>query len=221
MLDTVIFDMDGLLVDSEPLWAVSMREVFATVGVDLSEEMALKTTGLRTKEVVGYWHQQLGWTSPKTNEQVCEEIIDDVTARIIAEGRAMEGLHHILEFFRRKDFRIGLASSSPLRLITAVLGHLGIRQQFQAIYSAEHEVQGKPHPAVYLACARELNSNPLHCLAFEDSVNGMVAAKAARMKVVAVPEPHNRTNRRFALADLQLESLGQFSEAHFQELNRW
>src|SRR5687768_3114135 len=105
MLDTVLFDMDGLLVDSEPLWALSMQEVFATVGVEISPEMALQTTGLRTKEVVGYWHQQFGWTAGKTNEQVCEEIIDNVTDKIIAQGGAMEGLHHILEFFRQKEFK--------------------------------------------------------------------------------------------------------------------
>lgn len=211
MINTVIFDMDGLLVDSEPLWGIAMREVFATVGVTLSPELTHLTTGLRTKEVVSYWHDYFKWEG-KSAEQVTNEIIDSVTRKIIAEGKAMEGLMYILQFFKEKGFKTGLASSSPLRLIEAVLAHLGIEDYFQAVYSAEFEDYGKPHPAVYLACAKALNSNPLDCIAFEDSVTGMTAAKAARMTTVVVPEPHNRHDPRYALANMQLDSLLQFND---------
>lgn len=203
--------MDGLLVDSEPLWGVAMREVFATVGVSLSPELTHKTTGLRTREVVSYWHSYFKWEG-KSAEQVTNEIIDSVTAKIIAEGKAMEGLLYILEFFKAKGFKTGLASSSPLRLIEAVLAHLDIREYFQAVYSAEFEDYGKPHPAVYLACARALHADPLDCIAFEDSVTGMTAAKAARMTTVVVPEPHNRHDPRYALANMQLDSLLDFND---------
>ncbi|MBC9930487.1 hexitol phosphatase HxpB [Chitinophaga qingshengii] len=211
MINTVIFDMDGLLVDSEPLWGIAMREVFATVGVTLSPELTHKTTGLRTREVVSYWHSYFKWEG-KSSDQVTNEIIDSVTAKIIAEGKAMEGLQYILDFFKERDFKIGLASSSPLRLIEAVLAHLNIREHFQAVYSAEFEDYGKPHPAVYLACAKALNSDPLDCIAFEDSVTGMTAAKAARMTTVVVPEPHNRHDPRYALANMQLSSLLDFND---------
>lgn len=220
MLNTVIFDMDGLLVNSEPLWALAMKEVFATVGVDISPELARKTTGLRTSEVVSFWHDHFKWEA-KSAEQVSEEIVDSVTSKIISEGGAMDGLHYILDFFKDKNFKIGLASSSPLKLITSVLEHLKIKDRFEAIASAEFEPFGKPHPAVYLACAQQLKSVPLHCLAFEDSINGMVAAKAARMRVVAVPEEHNASDQRFALADLQLPSLSTFNERHFKMLNEF
>lgn len=218
MLNTVIFDMDGLLVNSEPLWALAMKEVFATVGVEISAELARKTTGLRTIEVVSFWQNYFKWDS-KSTEQVSEEIVDLVTYKIINEGHAMDGLHFILDFFKGKDFKIGLASSSPLSLITSVLQHLQIKDCFNAITSAEFEPYGKPHPAVYLACAQELNSQPLQCVAFEDSINGMVAAKAARMKVVAVPEAHNKSDKRFELADLRLSTLADFNEEHFTLLN--
>nr|WP_295867693.1 hexitol phosphatase HxpB [uncultured Chitinophaga sp.] len=211
MINTVIFDMDGLLVDSEPLWGIAMREVFATVGVTLSPELTHKTTGLRTREVVSYWHSYFKWEG-KSAEQVTNEIIDSVTAKIIAEGKAMEGLHYILEFFKAKGFKTGLASSSPLRLIEAVLAHLDIREYFQAVYSAEFEDYGKPHPAVYLACAKALHADPLDCIAFEDSVTGMTAAKAARMTTVVVPELHNRHDPRYALANMQLDSLLDFND---------
>lgn len=217
MTNSVIFDMDGLLIDSEPLWGIAMREVFATVGVELTSELSSQTTGLRTVEVVDYWHDYFKWNG-KSREQVASEIIDAVTAKILAQGKAMDGLHYILEYFRGKDFKIGLASSSPMRLIKSALDHLDITPYFHAVYSAEFESHGKPHPAVYLACAKALNSDPLHCIAFEDSVTGMIAAKAARMKVVVVPEAHKRTDKRYALADLKLDSLKEFGDEQLNQL---
>jgi sugar-phosphatase len=217
MINTVIFDMDGLLIDSEPLWGQAMREVFATVGVELSMEQASHTTGLRTAEVVEYWHNFFKWEG-KASEQVTAEIIDSVTAKIVAEGEMMEGLEYILDYFEQKQFKIGLASSSPMRLILAAVNHFGIKDRFQVISSAEFESHGKPHPAVYLSCAKELGSRPLQCIAFEDSVTGMTAAKAARMKVVVVPEPHNRSNKRYALADVQLGSLTEFNDGILAKL---
>ncbi|MFY0254821.1 hexitol phosphatase HxpB [Chitinophaga sp. 30R24] len=211
MIDTVIFDMDGLLIDSEPLWGIAMREVFATVGVTLSPELTHLTTGLRTKEVVSYWHNYFKWEG-KSAEQMVNEIIDSVIKKIVEEGKPMEGLAYILQYFREKQFKMGLASSSPLRLINAVLEHLQIKEYFQEVYSAEFEEHGKPHPAVYLACAKALNSDPLDCIAFEDSVTGMIAAKAARMTTIVVPEAHNRHDLRYALANVQLNSLLNFND---------
>lgn len=210
MINTVIFDMDGLLIDSEPLWGQAMREVFATVGVELSMEQASHTTGLRTVEVVDYWHNFFKWEG-KSTELVTNEIIDNITAKIVSEGVVMEGMEYILNYFEQKKFKIGLASSSPMRLIQAAVKHFGIQDRFQVISSAEFETHGKPHPAVYLSCAKALGSTPLQCIAFEDSVTGMTAAKAARMKVVVVPEIHNRNNKRYALADVQLASLKEFN----------
>lgn len=211
MINTVIFDMDGLLIDSESLWGQAMREVFATVGVELSMEQASHTTGLRTMEVVDYWHNFFKWEG-KSTELVTNEIIDNITAKIVSEGVVMEGMEYILNYFEQKKFKIGLASSSPMRLIQAAIKHFGIQDRFQVISSAEFETHGKPHPAVYLSCAKALGSTPLQCIAFEDSVTGMTAAKAARMKVVVVPEIHNRNNKRYALADVQLTSLKEFSD---------
>lgn len=221
MIEAVIFDMDGLLIDSEPLWDVSMLEVFSNLGVDMSAELAAKTRGLRTKEVVNYWQNYFKWDSSKSTEDVCDEIISTVTNKIISEGSAMEGLHYILDFFRAKNMKLGLASSSPKSLIDCVLNHLDIKSYFKAVYSAEFEPYGKPHPAVYLTCSEQLDTDPVQCLAFEDSINGMIAAKAARMKVVAVPESHNQHDKRYALADLQLSSLKHFTEEHFEALSKW
>jgi sugar-phosphatase len=220
MIDTVIFDMDGLLVDTEPLWVVAMQEVLQTVGVTITPELASQTTGLRTKEVVKYWYDYFKWKG-KTKEQVGQEIIEAVWQQVLRNGKLMEGVHYILDLFKKQNAKIGLASSSPPDFIYLVLDHFGLKPYFQAISSASSELYGKPHPAVYLACAQQLSSNPLHCLAFEDSLNGMIAAKAARMKVVAIPEVHNQQNPKYVLADLKLAQLSDFTTMHFEHLNSY
>lgn len=125
----------------------------------------------------------------------------------------MDGAKEILEYFKAKDFKIGLASSSLLKMIEALLKHFKIRNYFKAVHSGEQHPYGKPHPAVYLACAKELQTPPVDCLVFEDSINGMIAGKAAKMKVIVIPEPHNREDLRFSLADAKLDSLKEFDEA--------
>ena len=212
--------MDGLLVDTEPLWMVAMQDVLATVGVAITPELAAQTTGLRTVEVVDYWYDYFQWKG-KSKEQVSDEIMEAVTHQVLQQGKLMEGVPYILEFFKGRGLKIGLASSSPLDFIYFVLDHFRLRSYFEAVASAEHEPYGKPHPAVYLSSAHSLGSKPLNCLAFEDSINGTLAAKAARMKVVAVPEVHNQQNPKYVIADLKLDKLSDFTEMHFEHLSAY
>lgn len=211
MIETVIFDMDGLLIDSEPLWGRAMATVFAEMNIFLEEEDYAKTTGQRTSEVVEYWHSHFGWKE-KSSEQVAAEILDEVTRLILAEGRMMDGVVEVLNFFKQKQFKTGLASSSPLALIQTALQHFKLAPYFDAVHSGEHQDFGKPHPSVYLSCAAELGTNPVHCLVFEDSITGLIAAKAARMKAIAVPEKRNWNDPRYVLADIKLSSLKEFKE---------
>ena len=217
MIDTVIFDMDGLLVDTEPLWIIGMQEVLQTVGVTITPELAAQTTGLRTEEVVNHWYSYFQWEK-KSKEQVCEEIMSAVSQQVLSHGKIMEGVPAILDFFKERGLKIGLASSSPTRFIQLVLDHFGLAGYFDAIASAEREPYGKPHPAVYLSCAGQLKSVPLHCMAFEDSLNGMIAAKAARMKCVVVPAPVFQHQLKWNAADLQLKSLLDFTEKELHQL---
>lgn len=210
--------MDGLLVDSEPLWNEAAAEVFSQYGVYLSEEQYKTTTGLRTKEFVRWWfsHFQIG-----TDEYISAEnkIIASVLKKIETGGKIMPGVQHIFEFFTRKSCKIGLATSSPPALIDLVVGMTGLGPYLHATSSAEDLPYGKPHPQVYLNCAGLLGTDPVACICFEDSFNGMIAAKSARMKCVVVPHASQVKEERWGAADLKLLSLQNFGELHFNRLN--
>lgn len=205
-IQAVIFDMDGVLIDSEPLWQRAEIAVFATVGVELNEAKCRQTTGLRIDEVVAYWRLRQPWSGP-TDEALAGQIRDAVSALIRAEGRALPGARSAPAAVRAMGLRCGLASSSPPKVIEAVLDALELREAFEVVLSAEEQPLGKPHPGVYLAAAAALGVPAHRCLAVEDSVNGMVAAVAARMRTVAIPEPAFRTDPRYQLADWRLDSL--------------
>jgi len=207
----VIFDMDGLLVDSEPLWKEAADELLASYSVRLSLEEYEKTTGLRTKEFLEWWFD--AYHLPLADLSAAEEkIIHTVLEKVKAGGKAMMGVPQILEFFRQRGYKIGLASSSPLYLINEVIAYLGIGGYFDAVCSAGELPYGKPHPQVYLNCLEALGSKPSECLCFEDSFNGMIAAKAAKLKCVVVPAKHQYNQPRWAAADLKISSLLNFNE---------
>jgi len=130
----------------------------------------------------------------------------------------MPGVDHIIDFFIRKQFKIGLASSSPLELIELVVEMSGISKFLDAVASAEDLPYGKPHPQVYLNCAEALSVDPAECICFEDSFNGMIAAKAAKMKCIVVPNHAQLKDERWGAADLKLSSLQNFGQLHFNML---
>ncbi len=216
-MDTVIFDMDGLLIDSEPLWREGMANVFTQLGAHLQPQDYKKTMGLRTSEVVDYWCEYFGWTTVAP-EKITEDILDEVINLVVQKGELMEGVQYILDFFREKHFKIGLASSSPMVMIEKFLQHFQLRSYFEACHSGEFQEYGKPHPGVYLDCAKELNEKPVNCLVFEDSLNGLIAAKAAQMKTIVIPEDEDKGSPQFSIADVQLRSLKEFSDQTLNSL---
>jgi sugar-phosphatase len=216
-LNTVIFDMDGLLIDSEPLWHEAANEVMGKMGIILEDEAYATTIGLRTREFLQYW-----FTKYDVNQELIpssdQEITKLVVSKVLANGSLMPGVFEALDFFKNKSFQIGLATSSPKLLIDAVLDRTGIRDNFHAISSAEGLPHGKPHPQVYLDCASLLKSQPTNCICFEDSFNGMIAAKAARMKCVVVPSTDAMENKGWDAADLKIPSLMDFNDIAFSKL---
>ena len=217
MIEAVIFDMDGVLIDSEPLWRKAEIKVFRKVGIHLTEEHCLETLGLRTDELVQYWHQKHPWKNLSLQE-VAADIEQTVKELILSEGRPMNGYLEALRFFKQKGYKTGLASSSTMELITTVLTKLEITGMFDVVHSAEHEKFGKPHPGVYLSTAAKLGVKPENCLAIEDSLNGLKSAKAAGMKTLVMPAPENRDNPQFRLADRLINSLEEIQHQLITEL---
>lgn len=214
-INTVIFDMDGLLIDSEPLWNEAANDAFQRFGTTLSPLQYASTTGLRTKEFVAHWFRQFNWPAGEQQETE-KKILARVIELVKLKGRPQPGVEYIFDFFARRDFRIGLATSSDMDLVEVVLERLGIGHYLQAINSASHLPFGKPHPQVYLDCAEKLGARSNECVCFEDSVNGMIAVKAARMKCVVVPSPAENQQLVWHVADLKLSSLVNFNELLLQ-----
>jgi HAD superfamily hydrolase (TIGR01509 family) len=210
-LNTAIFDMDGLLIDSEPLWNEAATEVFKRYDIEVTAEQYAITTGLRTKEFVQWW-----FTKHKISLEYAEaarkDIIQKVADKIAKKGKPLPGLQHIFNFFIDRKFKIGLATSSPQLVIDVVMNRLKIGHCFNAICSADELPNGKPHPQVYINCAEALHSEPEECICFEDSFNGLIAAKAARMKCVVVPAPQQHHETRWNAADLKISSLQNFND---------
>ena len=205
-IKAVIFDMDGVIIDSEPLWRIAMIQSFVEIGIPFSDEHCRITTGLRFKEVAEFWFKKHG-INHITVDEFDELVINRLCDLIKQEGKTMKGVMEALQFLKQKNIKIGIGTSSNTKLMNTVVDVLNIRHYFDELCSAEHMTYGKPHPEVYLTCAEKLKANPLNCLVIEDSVNGIIAGKAAQMKVVAIPEDINKNNPKFSIADYTLESL--------------
>jgi len=204
--EAVIFDMDGVLIDSEPLWKVAMEDAFKSVGCSLTRKDFQKTVGLRLDEVIQYWYEHTGWENA-TPKQVEESIVHRMIELLKVNGNPLVGVVETLEYLKLCGKKIGLATSSYEVLIDTVLETLNIRHYFDFTHSAENEAYGKPHPAVYLTVAEKLNIPPTKCLVIEDSLNGIISGKAARMKVVCIPEKSHSPEPKLMVADYHFEDM--------------
>lgn len=211
--------MDGLLIDSEPFWQRAEIEIFRSVGVNLNREMCMETMGLRIDEVIHYWYRKSPWKN-MSYEELQGKIITRVIEYIRTEGKVMPGVFETIELLKGNQYKLALASSSHFIIIKAVIEKLKLGTYFEVVHSAEMEEFGKPHPAIYINTARLLGLSPLSCMAFEDSFNGLIAAKAARMKTIAIPDPSHFQQSRFDIADLKLSSLSLFKREHLTLLER-
>lgn len=206
-----IFDMDGLLINSEPLWDRAELDVLASIGVDITRRHELPDTlGLRIDMVVDLWFAQQPWSGP-SREDVTQRVITRAISLVEETRPLLPGVKEAVALCKAQGLLIGLASASPLHMLEKVLTMFDLRDSFDALASAEQLPYSKPHPQVYLDCAAKLGVSPLACVALEDSVNGMIASKAARMRSIVVPAHEDQHDPRFALADVRLTSLTELT----------
>ncbi|MFT4929638.1 MAG: HAD superfamily hydrolase (TIGR01509 family) [Phenylobacterium sp.] len=204
---TYIFDMDGLLIDSEPLWQEVEKQVFATVGIQLSTAMCEQTTGLGCEEVVEYWYRRRPWDG-RSKVQIHDDIIAAMVASFQRYLPLKPGAVALIKQLA-KNHTVGICSASSMVLIETAVAIMGVEQYIAVIHSATADEFSKPHPLPYLNCAKELACEVHTCIVFEDSAPGAIAAKAAGMTVVAVPEgPYS--DDKFGFCDQVLTSLEDY-----------
>src|ERR1700722_5692689 len=162
-----IFDMDGLLIDSEILWHEAEIDILGDLGVPLSRDGCRSTKGVFVDEVTEYWFAQYPWDGP-VPAAVAVSIVDRVIALLVSKGELKPGAEHAIGLCAERGLPLAVASSSQYRLIDLALDHFGLRRHFAVIQSAEDEAWGKPHPAVFLTAAAKLDVPPRRCLVWED-----------------------------------------------------
>lgn len=205
VIDAVIFDLDGVLIDSEPTWSEVRHRFVLAHGGDWPDGADRRMQGMATVEWATYLHDDLGVELPVP--EIAERVITEMAARY---GEAPPLLPGAVDAVQRVAQRwpVGLASSSPTRLIQRTLDASGLAASFSVTLSTEEVGAGKPAPDVYLQVARRLGTAPDRCTAVEDSTNGLRAARAAGMRVVAVPtRTYPPDPAELARADAVIDSL--------------
>ena len=220
-IQAVILDMDGVLIDTEPVWRAVETRVFGELGTHLSDADMLETMGRRITEVVAHWRRHRPWPGAESgrpsDEAIAGRVIDGMIAHVRARGEPMPGVETTVALLHRLGIAVAIASSSPHPLIDAVCDRLGLGW-IAVRCSASDEARGKPAGDVYLTAARRLGLSPAVCLAVEDSPSGVLAARDAGMRCVAVPDPLLAGDPGYERADRILGSLGDLDEGLLRSL---
>lgn len=209
MIKAAIFDMDGLLIDSEPIWTEAASEVMQKVNFELTHALKLQTTGLSIKLFLEYCYKIQPWYTP-TFHELEQEILKHAHKNILANAVAMPGAIDLVKKLKGLGLKLAVASASHMELIEGVLKRLDIIDYFDTWHSGELEEFTKPHPAVYLTTAAKLGVNPYECIAFEDSHAGLRSAHAAGMITISVPALEVYDDVKFDLAHYKISSLEKY-----------
>ena len=191
--------MDGVIIDSEPLWEKSEKILMNNIGLEYNPVYRDKILGLNQNDSA-----QLLKDTFNLNRSI-QEIIDERLKVLLklydSELKLVDGINKVISDSEKKGLKIGLASSSPMRVIDFVLNKFAIRRHFHSVVSGECTANGKPEPDIYLEASRQLGTEPGKCIAVEDSINGVISAKNAGMYCIAVPDPRLDTEK-YSRADL-------------------
>jgi HAD superfamily hydrolase (TIGR01509 family) len=208
-IDAVVFDLDGVLVDSEQVWDAARKELAAERGRPWPEQASRDMMGMSSLEWSRYMHDVVGLPEPP--EEISAEVVRRLEEIYRRELPLIDGAVEAVGRLAER-WPLGLASSSNRELIDLVLELSGVARYFQVTVSSEEVSRGKPAPDVYLEAARRLGVAPDCCAAVEDSANGIRSAKAAGMRVLAIPNPvYPPAEDALALADDVLTSIKELT----------
>ena len=206
VIEAVIFDLDGVLLDSEQVWDEAREQLANERGGRWHENAQRDMMGMSSLEWSRYMHETIGLPEPP--EEISREVVERLAKLYRQHLPVLPGAREAVERLATR-WPLGLASSSNRELIDLVLELMGVAHLFRATVSSEEVARGKPAPDVYLEAARRLGVDPTHAAAIEDSENGIRAAKAAGMRVLAIPNEHfPPAEEALAQADVVLRVAG-------------
>jgi HAD superfamily hydrolase (TIGR01509 family) len=217
VIEAVIFDLDGVLIDSEQVWASAREQLTRERGGHYRSDSTRAMMGMSAPEWSRYMHDQLGVELAPSD--ISREVSERVGALYRQHLPLLDGARDAVVSLAER-WRLGLASSANREIIDLVLVLAGINACFAATVSAEEVDRGKPAPDVYLRAAEELRAEPARCVAVEDSTNGLRAAHAAAMKLVAVPnQSFPPSQESLELADAVVAGLRELDPALIEQLD--
>lgn len=215
MIKAVIFDLDGVMIDSEPLWEKTERILLSRRGIDYSPDYRDMILGLNQNDSGRLLIDTFDLTD--SVDDIISERVEILTSLYEQELQLMPGLLPLLDEIRDKRYQLAVASSSPMRVIKFVLDVFSLNEYFPVVVSGECTDEGKPHPAIYLRAAELLGVSPAECVAIEDSINGVSSAKAAGMACIAVPDKR-LSPEAFGKADITLDNISQITVPEIKSL---
>jgi len=211
MIEAVIFDLDGILIDSEHVWDEVRQQLAEERGGRWNENASRDMMGMSSIEWSRYMREVVGLEEEP--EQISAEVVRRLEKRYRTEIPLIPGAEHAVERLASR-WPLALASSSNRELIDLVLTESGLGRFFRASVSSEEVARGKPAPDVFLEAARRLDAAPTRCAAIEDSENGILAAEAAGMRTIAIPNPQYPPHEdALTSADLVLATIGELTQA--------
>jgi len=189
MIKAIIFDNDGVLVDSEPLHHAAEKETLASFGLEITQEDFLQYVGVSSKNMINDWIQKYGLNT--TFEEISKIHDQNLIRRFEAHLQPMPGIMELLEYIKQKPLKLAVASSSSQELVKTGLDKLGIYELFETVVCGDQVEVAKPDPAIFLKTAQRLEVQPQKCLVIEDSHAGVTAAKAAGMVCIGYKNTHS------------------------------
>jgi len=218
MVRAIIFDMDGVIIDSEPIHYDANKRIFEELGIPVNNSLYSNYIGVSNQEM---------WEDLKNEydlQQSVEELVEKQNSQNLElfnefVKEPIEGVVELLKNLKENGYKIALASSSPMRLIKEVICKFDIEKYFEVVVSSEDVTRGKPKPDIFIYTAGLLNVKPYECLVIEDSKNGVKAAKAAGMKCIGFKNP-NSINQDLSKADVVVENMKEISLELIEKLKK-